>query len=49
MTGQAALFAASGERIEFEYIDGVVHGKVIWLLYSGTSMKPTFSILCRHE
>ena len=26
MTGQAALFAASGERIEFEYQDGVVHG-----------------------
>ena len=26
MTGPAALFAASGERIEFEYQDGVVHG-----------------------
>ena len=26
LTGPAALFAASGERIEFEYQDGVVHG-----------------------
>lgn len=26
LTGPAALFAASGERIEFEYLDGVVHG-----------------------
>jgi hypothetical protein len=26
LTGPASLFAASGERIEFEYLDGVVHG-----------------------
>ena len=26
LTGPASLFAASGERIEFEYQDGVVHG-----------------------
>jgi hypothetical protein len=26
LTGPAALFAASGERIEFEYQYGVVHG-----------------------
>ena len=26
LTGQATLFSASGERIEFEYLDGVVHG-----------------------
>ena len=26
LTGPASLFSASGERIEFEYVDGVVHG-----------------------
>ena len=26
LTGSASLFSASGERIEFEYVDGVVHG-----------------------
>ena len=26
LTGPASLFSASGERIEFEYCDGVVHG-----------------------
>ena len=26
LTGPASLFSASGERIEFEYSDGVVHG-----------------------
>ena len=26
LTGPASLFSATGERIEFEYSDGVVHG-----------------------
>ena len=26
LTGPASLFSSSGERIEFEYCDGVVHG-----------------------